>query len=67
MVALQLKVLGLTDSEKQGNLGKMKHQMKVFHTIMQQYIRRIIFHDHVLFMKALDKVFFEDLHQEKEK
>ncbi|KAF8801176.1 hypothetical protein BYT27DRAFT_6800921 [Phlegmacium glaucopus] len=29
--------------------------------ITLQYIRRIIFYDHILFMKALDKVSFEDL------
>lgn len=29
--------------------------------ITLQYVRRIIFHDPVLFMKALDKVSFEDL------
>ena len=63
MIATQLELQGLTDPEKRRGLGldKMKYQMKMLHIIMQQYIRRIIFHDPVLFMKALDKVSFEDL------
>jgi hypothetical protein len=62
-ISIQLKVLGLTDPEKVGNLklDKLKYQVMVFQLIMQQYIRRIIFHDPVLFMKAQGKVSFEDL------
>ena len=63
MISTQLELQGLADPEQRRGLGleKMKYQMRMFHLIMQQYIRRILFHDSVLFMKALDKVSFEDL------
>lgn len=61
MVSIQLKELGLTDSEKQDNLERVKEKAKIFQMINLQYIRRIVFHDPVLFMKAQGKVSFEDL------
>lgn len=61
MVSIQLKELGLTDSEKRDSLDGLKNKAKVLQMILQQYIRRITFHHPILFMKALDKVSFEDL------
>jgi hypothetical protein len=61
MVSIQLKELGLTDSEKRDNLETVKDKAKMFQIIILQYVRRIIFHDPVLFMKAQGKVSFEDL------
>jgi hypothetical protein len=61
MVSLQLKELGLTDSEKRGIRGTMEKKSKMLQIINFQYLRRIVFHDPVLFMKAMGKVSFEDL------
>jgi hypothetical protein len=37
------------------------HFMTIMHNIMLQYARRILFHDPVLSLKALNKVSFKDL------
>lgn len=61
MISIQLKELGLTDSEKRDNIETVKDKVKTSQMIALQYIRRIVFHDPVLFMKAQGKVCFEDL------
>lgn len=38
-----------------------KTSASIFQTILQQYARRIIFHEPNLFFKSLDKVSFKDL------